>query len=125
MPAHKKPSKIHKLKGSFDKNPNRENKNEPEGKGKFPEKPPEHLTGSQAICWHEIKDLVPAGVLTGSDTIIIEICSYLLDQVREEKGAVHVSVIARLTSEMNKLGLDPSGRAKLEIEKPKGNKFAD
>ena len=117
-------TKILELKGAHKKDPNRSRPNEPEGQGLFPQCAPEHLNSDQVRYWNEIKNLVPAGVLTGSDVLQVEICTYLLEQIREEYGRVSVSLIARFTTEINKLGLDPSGRAKLAIDKPSVNRFA-
>jgi hypothetical protein len=64
-------------------------------------------------------------VLTDADAIHVEIVVCLLAEFREVAGKLDTTRITRLTSEMGKLGLNPSGRASLTVEKPSTNKYAD
>jgi len=125
MPAQRKPSKVLEITGAYAKNPQRRNDAEPEGNGAFPELPPDHLDELEKTYWREIVDMVPAGVLTGSDTLAVEILTKLLTQFRTDYGRFTTSKLSRMSLEMGRLGLSPSDRTKLEIEKPKGNKFAE
>lgn len=68
---------------------------------------------------------VPAGVLTASDSVQVEIAACLLSEFREKKGAMEISRVTRLCAELGKLGLNPSGRAGLQIETETVNKFAE
>lgn len=110
-------------KGAFKKNPNRKRPNEPKVTNPFPTSAPEQLSDEQVACWNEIVSIAPAGVLTGADTIIVEIGACLLAEFREKQGAIDTARITRLTTELGKLGLTPSSRAGLTVDKPKGNEF--
>ncbi len=121
MVRPRKPTKLLEAKGAFKANPQRSRPNEPDGKGAFPSKPPKHLALSCVDAWLEIVSIVPAGVLTGSDSIAVEISATLLSEFR--LGGMPISRITRLVQELGKLGLDPSGRAKLSISKEQKNEF--
>jgi len=125
MGKQRKPAKVLELSGAYKKNPNRENKNEPDGNGSFPDSPPDHLDEMQKRHWLEIKSLVPAGVLTGSDTLAVEILAVLLTQFREDYEGFTTAKLNRLSLEMGRLGLAPSDRVKLSVSKPSENKFAN
>lgn len=120
----RQPSKVLELNGSFKKNPQRQNKNEPDGSGSFPDSPPDHLDELQKTHWNELVEMVPAGVLTGSDVLAIEILTKLLTDFRTDYDNFSTSKLSRMSLEMGRLGLSPADRTKLEIAKPKENKFA-
>lgn len=123
--SNRTPTKILELKGAFKKNPNRKREGEPIVDVKFESEPPVYFSDEQKECWHELVGLVPAGVLTGADKIQVEITACLLAEFRGMKGGVATDRITRLCTEMGKLGLNPSARASLSVEKPKGNKFSE
>lgn len=126
MARNRKATNVLELKGSFKKNPNRARKNEPIPEGEFTKTPPKHLSAEQKKAWREVLGLVPAGVLTSADPLTVEMVSVLLVEFREmSKGLKKFEngLLTRLCTEMDKIGLSPSGRAKLSVEKPKENKF--
>jgi phage terminase small subunit len=125
MARPRTPTNILDLKGAFKTHPERKRKSEPKGNGDFNTAPPKHLNLKQKKTWKEVIALVPAGVLTGSDLIHVEIVACLLAEFRELKGMLETSRITRLTSEMGKIGLNPSARASLSVDTPKTNKYAD
>lgn len=118
-------SKILELKGAFKKHPDRKRTSEPVPNGEIDKTPPRHLTPGQKKCWREIVGIVPAGVLSDADKIHVEVVACLLAEYRAEKGLMTTARITRLTSEMGKLGLNPSARAGLSVERPKKNKYTD
>ncbi len=122
MARPRKPTKILEAKGAFKANPQRSRPKEPEGNGSFPTKPPKHLTLPCVDSWIELVGMIPPGVLTGSDTIIVEICATLLTEFR--LGGMPTPRLGRLTTELGKIGLDPSGRAKLIVDKEDVNEFS-
>jgi phage terminase small subunit len=124
MARPKTPSNILQLKGAFDKNPQRENKSEPAGNGDFVAEAPAHLSQAEAACWDEVVGLVPAGVLTGSDLLQVELVAKLLVRFREEGAEMPAQLLTRFSAEMGKIGLSPSSRAGLSVSKPKTNKFS-
>ena len=123
MPRSRTATNVLEAKGAFKKDPQRRRPNEPQGNGVFDKTPPAHLKEEEKTCWAEVVELVPKGVLTGSDPISVEIVAVMLAQFRKTKAETNASVMVRLTSEMNKLGLNPSGRASLIIDKTKSNPF--
>ena len=125
MARPKTASKILELKGSFKKHPERKRQAEPEGREVFSRAPPDQLSGYQQECWREIIKAIPAGVLTGSDLIHVEVVARLLAELRTKGDEMRTERITRLTQEMGRLGLNPSARASLSVEKPKTNKYAD
>ena len=125
MGRPKTPTNVLELRGAFKKDPQRKRDLEPEGNSSFSKEPPKHLSASQKKIWKEIILLIPAGVLTGSDLIHVEIVTCLLTEFRESNGSIDTARITRLTSEMGKLGLNPSARAGLSVDKPKTNKYAN
>ena len=123
MAAPRKSSKVLKLNGAYDKNPNRENHNEPDGNGAFPKNPPESFNELEKQYWHELVAMVPAGVLTGSDGLAIELLTKLVYEFRTNYEEMPAARLTRMSAEMGRLGLTPADRTKLSVEKPKENKF--
>ena len=114
---------ILEARGAFKNHSERKRPNEPIPASAFPKRPPRHLTENERKCWREIVKLVPAGVLTSADTIAVEILSTLLVEFRAERAAMSTQKLLRMTALMSKLGLDPSGRASLSVDKPEANPF--
>lgn len=123
MARPKTPSNILELRGAFKKNPKRARPNEPEVKSNLDAAPPQRLDAYQQQCWREIKDTVPAGVLKASDALILEVVAVMLAEFRLAYTEMSDGRINRMTTLMGRLGLDPSGRASLVVEKPKDNPF--
>lgn len=119
------PTNVLDAKGAFKKNPQRKRDNEPTVDSPFPRKPPARLNENQKEAWTEVVNLVPDGVLTAADVLHVEIVACLLSQFWESEGYMPTDRITRLTSEMGKLGLNPSARASLVVAKPKTNDFDD
>ena len=112
-------TKILELKGAFKVNPERKRPAEPEGRAGFPARAPAGLTKFQKQAWAEIVKAVPDGVLTGSDLPAVKMVVSLYAEFLEEGIKMPYQHMARLCTEMGKLGLNPSDRARLSIEKPK------
>ena len=125
MPRPRSPTSILEMRGAFKVHPERKRRNEPTPNGAFDVKPPRHLSADQKKAWREVVKAVPAGVLSDADRIQVEVISCLLAEFRAAGGALDNGRITRLTTEMNRIGLNPAGRASLSIEKPKVNKYAD
>jgi phage terminase small subunit len=125
MPRPRTATKILEARGAFKKNPNRKRDHEPQSGLAFPKRPPSRLTPEQRAAWREVVRIAPGGVLTGADTVTVEIVAVLLAEFRADSRAFPTNRLARLTSEMGKIGLSPSARAGLEIHKPEFNEFDD
>lgn len=114
------------LIGAFKKNPQRARKDEPKPAGSFPKTPPRHLSDAEKKMWKEIVKAVPTGVLTSSDVLTVEIVAKLYSEFRTEGVKMPAALITRMAAEMGKLGLSPSDRAKLSVDKePEKNPFDD
>ena len=125
MARPRTPTNIIDLKGAFKVNPERKRPAEPAPNAPFDLKPPAYLLACQKKTWREVVKRVPAGVLGDADRMHVEIVACLLADFRSLQGAMDTTRIGRLTQEMGKLGLNPSARASLVVDKPKANKYAD
>lgn len=119
------PTKVLDLSGAFKKHPERARPNEPTVETKFDKSAPAHLDAHEQRCWDEIVKQIPAGVLSSSDLLSLEVCAKLLAEWREDSRGMATARIARMTNEMGKFGLNPSARASLTVEKPKTNPYLD
>ncbi len=114
---------ILEARGSFKKDPQRKRENEPIVSDPFPKSAPTHLNADQKKCWKEIVKIAPAAVLTAADVVVVEVIAVLLAEFRADSAKFPTARLTRLTSEMGKIGLTPSGRASLVVAKPEGNEF--
>jgi len=112
-------------RGAFKKNPNRKRTGEPTVDRPFRKSAPRQLTDEQKICWKEIVKACPAGVLTAADHLIVEVVAVLLAEFRRSGAEMSAAHLNRMTTQMGRLGLDPSGRASLTVDRPKANEFDD
>jgi len=124
MARHRTATQILEQKGAFAQNPQRRRPNEPETP-KLSLKVPEHLGPAEADCWREISGLVAHGVLQQSDSIALEIAAALLAQFRADPENFVASRLTRLQSVLAELGMTPSSRSRVVVEKPNKNEFAD
>lgn len=115
MARPKTATSLLEARGAFLLHPERKRAGEPVVTAPFRPEPPDHLKPDQAACWREVVGMVPAGVLTGADHIIVEIVCCLLTQFRRDPDEFLASRLTRLTSEMSKIGLSPSARAGLVV----------
>lgn len=112
-------------RGAFKKDPQRKRNDEPVVSEGLDTTPPEHLTHEQVSRWVEIIKIAPAGVITSADLLAVEALAIMWAEFREKTTDYPVSKLGRMMQIMSKLGLDPSGRAGLVVEKSKTNKFDD
>lgn len=112
-------------RGAFRKDPQRKRASEPDTKSSFPPSPPNYLTPAERKCWRQLVAIAPSGVLTGADVVKVELASRLLAEMREDYRSMSVGKLGRLSLELDRLGLSPSGRAGLTVDKPKENDFDD
>jgi phage terminase small subunit len=117
-------TKILELRGSFKHDPQRKRPNEPVARGAFPKNPPRYLTPGEKRTWREIVRHTPAGVLTDADVFQVEAVARLIASFRETESPP-MQMYQRIESMLGKLGLHPSSRAGLVVDKPKQNKYAE
>lgn len=116
-------SAILEMRGAYKANPERRRTKEPEPAGTFNMEPPESLTEDEIVAWKEVVSQVPKLVLTGSDRNLVELTAVLWAQFRREKHEMAVARMNRMVSNFGFLGMTPSDRTKLQVDKPKANEF--
>lgn len=109
-------------RGAFKVNPERKRDKEPQA-AEFDPTPPEYFDAEHVKTWHEIVNMIPAGVLKSADTLQVEMLTNLVVDYRRDPDKFNTQRLGRMSNEMHKLGLNPSGRASLTVEKPKENEF--
>ncbi len=119
------PTAILELRNSFKKHPERKRNSEPETTGEFDKNHPSYFDESQIAAWSNIIDIVPVGVLTNADHIHVEIIATLLAEFRYSGALMPSAKLNRLTSEMGKIGLNPSSRSSLIVDQKSNNKYSD
>lgn len=125
MARPRTPTNVLDARGAFQKDPQRKRPHEPQVLTQFPAQAPARLSEEQRNAWDEIVKLTPAGVLTGSDVLSVEIAACLLAEFWRGPDKMTISRINRLHMLMGKMGLDPSGRASLVVHAPESNPFDD
>lgn len=78
--------------------------------------PPKDFTPAQKKLWKEVVGQVPPGVLTGSDRIIIEIATRLLEKLRS--GRATPVEIGHLRQTLATLGMTPADRSRVSTTPP-------
>jgi len=124
MPGPTKSKKLHVIQGTYRKS--RHDKKEPEPVAGFPIAPP-WLGPSAVEIWNDIHRTMEAtGVLTQADQMVLAsfcvLCAKIADAERNGE-ILPASYYAVMATTANKLGLDPSSRARLA--KPEAPKPAD
>jgi len=118
MPNIRKPTTVHKLQGTYRASRHDERKNEPKSLGNIG-RAPKRLTKEQALCWKEIVDITPDGVLAKSDRIIVELAARMTNDFRTNYEDFNAAKVSKLITILGKLGLNPSDRSSIVIEPPK------
>jgi hypothetical protein len=108
------PTPLKMIRGNPGKRPL--NKNEPEPAGPLGD-PPASWTGEQCAIWHEVVNAAPAGVLTGSDRLLVELTARNVAQVRTV-SEVTPAQSAELRRCLGEMGMTPSERGRLVVHKP-------
>jgi len=121
MSRPRTPTNVLDARGAFDKNPNRR-RVDPKSAGRL--KPPgKHLDDERRVIWREIVKMVPEGVITQSDRLMLEIAVELTWEFRQSPLDFTAARLTRLEAILGKFGLSPSDRAK--VAGPGGRKKAE
>jgi phage terminase small subunit len=80
-------------------------------------KAPAHLPATEKAIWAELTKAAPARLLQRSDRLFLEVCCKLVARMRAGDNPKS-SEINALTNILGKLGLNPTDRAKLDLETP-------
>jgi hypothetical protein len=113
------PTAIHKLKGSYERNPERENKKEPMPKGEAGD-PPDELTDAEKAAWYEVLKYAPPGVIFDSDRLALEGLAKLIVEMRELGTKFNPAKIGRFQGFLAHFGMTPSSRSKIVAVKRPG-----
>lgn len=113
MARPRTPTNVLKLRGAFQKNPQRKRINEPKPVGEI---------GPQAIgstdpkeIWDELVSICAPNVLTVSDRMTLEIAVQYMSQFRKDPANYSNERVRILIGILAKFGMTPSDRAKLSI----------
>jgi phage terminase small subunit len=116
---------ILEARGAFKKDPQRL-RVDPVTTGELSKVPPRHLKADQKRAWRRIVKIAPAKVLQDSDEIMVELAAVLLAEFQADPAGMQTSRLLRLETQLGKLGLSPSDRARVGVEKPAAaNDFDD
>jgi phage terminase small subunit len=75
---------------------------------------PRHLQATERAVWAEVIRSAPIGLLGRPDRIILEVASRLIPRMRA--GDLKPSELGVLLNILNKLGMNPTARQKLNLE---------
>lgn len=124
--AHRKPTAVLELRGSFSHNPSRkrERMNEPVVTSLLGD-PPSRLTPEQKNAWLEIANNCANGVLTQADRHSLEIAAVLLSEFWANGANMKGVHLSALTTILSKFGMNPADRSKVTAPEQKSeNPFA-
>ncbi len=124
--AHRTPTKVLELRGSFTHNPSRkrERMNEPIVTNPLGD-PPTRLTPEQKNAWLEVSNNCCHGVLTQADRHSLEIAAVLLAEFWVNGVNMKGTHLNTLNTLLSKMGMTPSDRSKVSVPEPKKeNPFA-
>ena len=116
MARPRKPTAVLELTGAFKKDPQRRKarSGEPKPKGEIG-LPPAYFDAELTAIWYELVDMIPKGVLTSADRIMVELTTTLVMGLRThncERGDK-----ALLKSCLASLGMSPAERSKISVPK--------
>jgi hypothetical protein len=118
MPRLPKPREHHVLSGATRKDPQRFHDEVPKSPHALGD-PPVGMHADAVAAWHEVVAACAKGVLTGADRIIVEITSNLLAEYRQDPPGFRVGKYRVMISCLARLGMSPSDRTQLRVEKPR------
>ena len=114
MARPRKPTALHALNGSLEKNPQRFRDRTDEPKDSRPlGDPPMHLKPAEIVVWQEIERISPPGVLCHGDRLAVELTATLLAAFRALGLTLPEGKLRRLESMLGQLGLTPAARSKV------------
>ena len=123
MGRPKTPTALLDARGAFKKHPERKRNGEPQVRESIG-LVPDWFSPEQVSAWQQITSSAPMGVLTGADSLAVEISAVLLAEFRYDPAEFQAGKLGRLQSFLGQFGMTPADRAKLSIEKaPDVNPF--
>lgn len=118
------PLEIAKLKGAVRHDPQRY-REVPDGAPGVAGAPPAHLSPSAKLVWYELLEIIPRGIATPSERLILETLSDLVVEYRADPPAFSSAKHTVMGQRMSELGMGGASRRKLAApSKPKENAFS-
>lgn len=118
MARNRNPTAIQQLKGADKVNPERwqrqGRKNEPQPLSPLTFEPPEHLTQLQKDAYTHLVENAHPKVLCQADSAIVEMGAVLLARFRSELDEFPMTKFKSLISVLDRLGMTPSARSKVQ-----------
>lgn len=123
MGRPRKAAKILDAKGAFKKDPNRK-REDLKGVGEIGEAP-EDFSELERLLWERLKGMVPPGIITGSDELLLEAGARYWAKLRQTNtDELTASQIAQIIGVCNALCISPQARTKVAPpETKKKNSF--
>ena len=122
MPRPKIPIELARLKGCDKRNPKRYRGEVPTSDLPVSDAP-EYFDDSERKAWDTLVTIVPVGVLSGADAVVLELSAVLLAEFRADRKAFQAAKLGHLRGMLGSMGLTPSDRRGLAVE-PKDEKPA-
>lgn len=112
MAAQRKPATLHERSGAYRHDPKRRRR-DVKGRGELPGLPPAwlQLNAIQTALYTQIAAIIPEGVATGSDVIVVGLAARALAKIQH--GKYRSADMAQLRALLNSLALGPAARAAL------------
>ncbi len=114
MARNPTPTALHEVRGSYDKNPQRRRKGEPEPKAGIGSAPG-HLDEYEQQAWDELVSMALPNVLGDADRWLVERAVRLMAKSRRDPDNFTGTNDGHLISCLSRMGMTPSDRAKLAV----------
>lgn len=115
MSRPRKPTVLHMLKGTNPSRMRRQQRDkEPETAGPLPPNAPEWMSEHQQDCYLEVIAKMHKDVLSCADGPIVELIACLISEMRLNHGDLSGNKMGRLLSGLERLGMTPSSRSKVQ-----------
>ncbi|HUS94850.1 MAG TPA: hypothetical protein VMZ24_06730, partial [Patescibacteria group bacterium] len=118
MSRPRTPTKILDARGAFKKNPQRSRDGEPEVRDPIGSAP-DRLEDLERQAWDEVVRYAPMGVLTEADRHHVEELCILLAESWRLRAKMQTSTRALINKMLGQIGMNPSDRSRISIEKPR------
>lgn len=116
MPGVRKPTETLQLSGAFKKDPKRTRGLGPKSDRELGE-PPAYCTVDVQLIWAEVQSIVPAGLLTSADRLVVELLCRIVAKLRE--GWITAAEMGQMTWCLSHLGMTPVDRSKVAVPQQK------
>ncbi len=116
MPAPRKPTEMLQLSGAFKKDPKRTRELGPKSDRELGD-PPAYYAADARLIWAEVQSIVPAGLLTSADRLVVELLCRIVAKFRADW--ITAAEMAQMTWCLSRLGMTPVDRSKVVAEPQK------